>query len=103
MEDNRIEHLENRVVKLEETVAPLSAQMNMLIETSKDTNLSIKETNMAIKELTRHMEDNYVSEKVCKERCPKKDYNENKNKTMYALATIAGALIMVILKIILGV
>ena len=103
MGDERIEHLENRVNKLEETVAPLSAQMAVLIETSKETNLSIKETNIAIKELTRHFEDNYVSEKVCQERCPKKDYNESKNKTMYALATIAGAFFMVILKIILGV
>jgi hypothetical protein len=64
MNDNRIEHLESRVEKLEDgqkALAVLPTQLEMLIKLQQ-------ESNQATKELSMHITETYASKELCAEK-----------------------------------
>ena len=67
MSEERIEHLESRIGRLEEDVRPLLSlpqKMQMVIDGIKETNEGVKETNRCIQEMPKQMQANYVSKEV---------------------------------------
>jgi hypothetical protein len=95
----RIDRLEERVDKIEDKIEPLTALpalSKMMIEEQKNTNVNIKELN-------NNMHDNFVSEKICNERCgnQKKDIDELKKFRIASYISIIGFLVILVKELLM--